>query len=228
MMDFSKYKKFLDLVIPDKFGPEDGCDEGESICDVINQLPRDKYNYECGATQFVIIADDLDYVVKIPFCGCWCYPYNEDTDSHDYDADMVFESFTRYQDYCGRSMDIFNAADYCGVGDAFAETIFLGNCKSGYPIYLQEKITATLVEDVIERTPSKDSLQKVNSMDPYSRGEFPRNWLAIAIDNYGEQFVKKLIEFCDNNVEDLHYGNIGFRKNGTAVIIDYAGYYEGF
>jgi hypothetical protein len=228
-MDFSKYEMFLDLDIPEDFGPdEDGCDYGEMIEEVTIQLPRDKYQYRCGATQFVIIADDLDYVVKIPFCGCWEFPYDEEKEERIYSYGLEFFSFEKYRNYCDHAIDIYEKAELSEVNDIFAETIFLGKSKNGYPIYIQEKIAATWEDDETPRNPSRDSMRKASDIAAHRLSPFPIQWVAVAIENYGEDFVEKLIDFCKENVDDLHHGNIGYRTDGTPVIIDYAGYYEGF
>ena len=207
------YDDFLKLDIPKDFGSDDAYGESPEMDAVFNQLP-DSCCYEYGASQYVIITGDLDDVIKIPFRGT--YYYNEDND-------IFFEPFNFCRDYCERSVHIYEAAKEAGVADLFVETKFLGYTRDHYPIYTQERIEATYGSDEMERTPSRDSMRKMEKMEGHHR--FPDQWLAIAIDNYGEEIVKKFIEFCEENCEDLHYENIGYKKDGSAVVIDYAGFH---
>ena len=55
--------------------------------------------------------------------------------------------------------------------------------------------------------------------------EIPTFWLAKAIDVYGEDEVNSLLDFIrEHSIDDLHYGNIGYRKNGEPVLLDYSGF----
>ena len=49
-------------------------------------------------------------------------------------------------------------------------------------------------------------------------------WFARAVEFYGFQFIYKLNKFlCENDVSDLHEGNIGYMTNERPVLIDYGG-----
>ena len=56
---------------------------------------------------------------------------------------------------------------------------------------------------------------------------FNLQWLGNAIDFYGENFVRKVMQFIDKiGVTDFHSGNLAYREDGSPVIIDYAGFYH--
>ena len=49
-------------------------------------------------------------------------------------------------------------------------------------------------------------------------------WFARAAEFYGFSFIYKLNKFlCENDVSDLHEGNIGYMTNERPVLIDYGG-----
>ena len=54
-----------------------------------------------------------------------------------------------------------------------------------------------------------------------------REWLARAIEYYGEAAVNDLLAFIElEGINDFHTENIGFREDGSPVILDYSGYRE--
>ena len=78
---------------------------------------------------------------------------------------------------------------------------------------------------------SEDSLKKVKSNDKYRySGYFCKEWLAIAIDYYGEEKVLALLKFLDENrwmSGDFHEGNYGYRvSDNSPVLIDYTGFFN--
>lgn len=219
-------EKALNLKIPAEFGQdeEDWDDMNGSISFVADQLSEND-EFRTGASRFVIIGKE-DYVIKIPFNGMFCY----DEDDYDEEAgeysQMRFVEFTGCADYCAREAILYEEAVEAGCGKIFADTIYAGCTRDGSSeIYKQEKIFTTYGDDETERTPSAKSSATVrsNRVDSYKWRKFPDDWLALAIDWYGEEMVKNLIDFSVA-LEDLHYENIGYRFDGSPVIFDYAGW----
>lgn len=215
------YKDFINLKINDNFGIDERADYCDALDAVIDQIPDDCI-YVFGATQFVIITDNLDKVVKIPFHGVWDFDYNEDGSS--IDGTYHFIPFEKVPDYCLRSIEIYDLAEIAGLSSIFAKTEYYTDTYSGYPLYLQEKIETTYGNDQYERTPSQDSLNKTDSIKESRK--FPKDWFASVIDQYGLDFAIKFLAFCNKNIKDLHEENIGYRKDGSAVVIDYASYLD--
>ena len=145
---------------------------------VFNQLdPSVKTNW--GASQFVIISDNWDKVIKIPFTGM--YDYYEDDDEYYFD--------TYYADYCAITVGLYEQALAEGVAAIFAETAVFGKTSEGKTIYIQEKIATPHANPNIKC--NKDSLELAR--EKFNWCQFNLCWLANAIDYYGFSFV-------DNNV----------------------------
>ncbi len=204
------------LIIPENFG----CDEdgyGEMLEDFAEQFPCE---YAYGISKFVIFMND-EYVAKIPFNGEWFYSDDEE--------DYVFDTFTVVDDYCAEEAYIYDCAKNRGIEEFFAETKFAGYTKDHTPFYLSERINKTLDE----------SWDDVRDVDTTSAREYVRSdkgsglrdrrlsdrWLAVALEKYGQEKVDKFAEFIEEfDINDLHCANVGFRKDGSPVLIDYSGW----
>ena len=216
------YNDFIKLEIYDDFGEDDDIGESDVMQHVIDQL-RSSCTYAFGASQFVIISSILDKVIKIPFYGSWSYDYDEDGYATD---EYKFYPFKHCRDYCKRSVEIYEKAEDAGVAEIFAKTEYFDDTCTHHPLYLQEKIEVTYSDDDEKtRTPTKGSLKKVQDLD--YKATLPPDWLALAIDQYGEKYVTKFLAFCkQEKIRDLHWENIGYRKDGRVVIIDYASWFD--
>ena len=52
---------------------------------------------------------------------------------------------------------------------------------------------------------------------------FEAEWIALAIDLYGERKVKRFLAFLEeNNISDFHHGNYGYTKDGCPMLLDYS------
>ena len=215
-----KIEDALKLNIPCGFGTGDYDEETDSISFVFEQLDS-TVNTLWGVTQFVIISEEWDKVVKIPF-DCF-YDYNED-------GDYVANYFDT--NYAERSFYIYDQAKRFDISPIFAKMEYLGRSVSNTPIYLQEKIQSTFCDDTsrTSRTYSQKSYDKASEICKERASlwkYFPLNWLAAAIDYYGFELVENFINFCDeNNIRDWHSANYGWREDGSPVVIDWGGYLD--
>ena len=173
-------------------------------------------NTTWGISQFVIINNNWDKVIKIPFEG----NYNTNNDS-----------FCCYEtNYCDYSLEIYEAAIKAKVSKIFAKMEYLGETKEGKDVYLQERIKSTFGEDFSIHHESEYSLKivkkkKTSSSTVWKWNEFEEEWLASAIECYGEHFMDTFLDFCYvMGIEDLHDGNYGWRMDGSPVIFDWAGF----
>lgn len=204
-------KEILDLDLPDNFGTNEGDYEGAT--------PKGLHDNEVayGMSKYVIFFDN-DSVIKIPFNGEWTY----NCDSDDYCFDEFY-----CKDYCAIEEEIYNRAYNEGLEMFFAATEFIGTGKCGKPFYRSERVlcldSAEGHDFAINHNPSQGSKDKANKY--VYKTPLPFGWLARAYEYYEEALVERFIEFIDeNNIDDIHDGNVGFRKDGAPVLLDYSGF----
>ena len=206
-----------DLKIPEDFG----CDEDEEVTNaidyVLNQLDE-TVDTTWGASKFIIFFDGSDQIVKIPFSGE--YYWNEDIEEED------FYDFNT-SDYCAIEASLYADAVVRGVEKFFARTIYGGVTKKGTPYYISDKVQ--VYENMMDKlkNPSEENIEKAKKYWFRSsyRVDLSEDWIARALEWYGEEEVEKLMNFIsEEHIYDLHSGNVGFRKDGAPVILDYSGF----
>lgn len=169
-----------------------------------------------GMTKYVIIPDNLNWVIKLPI----------QVKTKQYRREEFLTKFNAY-DYCDLETRNFAYAEEKGVNVFFAESYFLSLYK-GIRIYIQRKakcdeqefddrlkkyashyVSETYNEDVFNEVVS-DYVLNMNESESLEAvfGDVPTE-------------LYDLIE--ERNVNDLHCGNYGF-INEKPVIIDYSGY----
>lgn len=167
-----------------------------------------------GLTKAVLVFDELDWVVKIPF-----------------HVDYSRSDGGSITDYCERERFIYEQAKERGVAELFAESYFLMDF-CGRPIYIMKK-----VEDNKEKV-STDLHDKVFS-EGYDEEDFeymePEDFEYIEPEEqveelfyhyYEDNLLREYFAFCeDYGVNDIHTGNIGYDENDKPVVFDYSGYY---
>ena len=227
----SGIKDILKIVVPEEFGCSEEGDITSNMDEVMEQLPRSCKTL-WGITQFCIIFPDTNEVIKIPFNGLeYCY-YDEDEE-----RDITyFSRFHDCRDYCTRSFNLYELAEDFGIEQILAKIDYLGTSADGHTkIYLQEKVDTFNYSDGSKRyfkteerrNKSKEKLLKLQKNSKLRWSFFPTDWIAAALDFYGEDFMKHFLTFCrDNDLSDFHEGNVGWRKDGTPVILDWAGFYS--
>lgn len=155
------------------------------------------------------------------------------------------EGESKFYDFCGaKSADEDNNWNYCqaeselsikaknaGLAPCFAITSFLG-FANGYPIYIQDRCSmfsdessSTNKEKYKNRTREDyKSLREVRErVDFWSIND---DWLLDFLIYFGEEILERLANFIfDNDIEDLHNGNIGYIK-GVPCLVDYSSYRE--
>ena len=139
----------------------------------------------------------------------------------------LFEPFYEYEDYCALEESVYQNAEAAGFEQYLAKTSFYKTIKNCY-VYVQEKVY-TLYSDKAS-TPSEGSRKKIDERNGEYLGN--KDWSACFIDFFGEDAFEKFYNYCvygDDEHEmciadDLHSGNIGFRADGSPVILDYSGW----
>lgn len=169
-----------------------------------------------GMTKYVIIPDDLNWVIKLPI----------QVRPEQYRREEFLTKFNAY-DYCDLETRNFAYAEEKGVTVFFAESYFLSLYK-GIRIYIQRKAECDEQEfddrlkkyasHYVSETCNKDVFDEVVS--DYVLNMDESKSLEAVFGNVPTELYD-LIE--ERNVNDLHCGNYGF-INEKPVIIDYSGY----
>lgn len=213
-------KDILNISFPAEFGSDEDAEETYAIEDVYCQLKSD-VTTAYGASKFVIILND-DEVVKVPFNGSYWY-------DDEAEGGMRFDYFNN-TDYCATELAVYNDAVALGVEKFFTSIKSCGYAKDGTPIYVAERVYTLYENDeLINKTnATKDSIDKAEEIRKEYHKYFPQIWLEKAIEYYGEKAVIDLMAFIElEHINDFNTGNVGFRKDGSPVILDYSGYEEG-
>ena len=220
------YDDMTKLIVPEEFGTDDVDDVTDSMEVVAEQLGIKYEDYAYGVTKFVIFANEEE-VYKIPFNGEFSYCY--DSDESD-EGEYVFDEFQYVHDYCALEADVYDEAVMEDIEKMFAETRFVGYTKDRTPLYASERIVTFMFDDDKIKKASNEGRSKLEKMrkdgTPLSC-RIDGNWLANAIDCYGEEYVERTLQFLhDKGIDDFHSGNMGYRKDGTPCFIDYSGFNE--
>lgn len=165
------------------------------------QYAPDYLSFARGISKFVLINDNDEWVLKIPF---------------------YFETV----DYCDLEVKNYQHAQKAGVERFFAETYFLMNYND-VPCYIMRKVSCdeTMMEnDLYHRTIESGNMTEEETVRYISQMD-DEEILYNLCDFYFDPVSKeRLFDFLnDKGINDIHAGNIGYINN-SVVIIDYSGY----
>jgi len=213
------FEDILKFNIPSNFGLDEDSDFSDTVDNLVRQIRKiDKeVKFTWGASKFIIFLNKKE-VVKIPFCGAFRYDYEED--------EYYFDDF-ECEDYCDVEAYLYDMAVEYGVEKFFAKTVWAGKTNT-IPVYKSERVFEFYYSDELRKA-SKDSYDKVKENNLNGK-YYPisREWVAKAFDYYTEAEIDSLFNFiADMGINDLHDDNLGFRKDGSPVILDYSGFNEG-
>lgn len=226
----NRFVEAISGVLPENFGVLD--DTGEPIClydieDAINRVDPDA-TVQFGATKLVIISRFLHGVVlKIPFRGRW-FPtavYYEEED-WDFDEAYEFEPFG-CEDYCLEELNRYIKLKEKDFAMFFSKTEKLcEDPRIGTVIVQEETITKS---NTVSRYRASE---KASRLSANMNTPMDSLWVALCIDEYGEDLVKDFFAYCrdedeDDLLSDCHYDNYGYRKKDRSpCILDFSGYRE--
>ncbi len=155
---------------------------------------------ECGATKAVIIDEDYDYVLKIPF------PKESGLN------------------YCQIELENYVSAKQDNLEAYFAETFYLGEYE-GAQCYASKKADCDNIEErVSDEIRGSYSDMSDEEFGSYIDNSWTEEIVAEAMENCAGDDWGRLYDFLyDNDINDLHYGNVGY-IDGSLVYIDFSGY----
>lgn len=220
--DIEEVKKFTE-----NFGlnEDDGLTE-DDVDFLIAEIDCSKvpsFDWDNGATKLVIMPENRDYVIKVPFNGA-------------YDNGNFFSFEGAESEYCDNYCEAENRLYQQALTEGFEE-MFLPNeyiwTVDSIPIYVQQKVEVLDKEDSEqEKYSSKKSKEKI--MEARKEGErflnLPTSWVASCLDILGSmEEVRRFLKFLrETEISfDLHCSNVGY-YNGHAIILDYGGYFENY
>ena len=170
-----------------------------------------------GASQLAFVVEETKEVYKTPFLGQMEQWNDKEWDDEDYEEGWQenFEYFRR--NYTALTEEIYHKAEDAGVAMFFAKIKKIGN-----NLWIQEYVEPRAIQKA-SKTYSDDSLKKAKAMD---RVPFEDDWIAVAIDMYGEEKFQSLLKFIkDEELSDFHWNNYGWDQTGAPKLLDYCGYY---
>ena len=216
--NFSNLKFLKNLYIPAQFGGSRYDEDSTAVDDLAKQLPAD-IKIKTGATKVVLMLNDA-FVAKISFNGTFD-EYYKGNDEYEYHFTPFIHS-----DYCKIEKEIYENACEKGLAIFFTQVDLLCETKEGYPIYIAERVNSLHDGDYYDSS-SRDSREKANSIMEEAHTYINDNWAGVALEKYGEALFKKFLRFLDEeDINDLHDGNIGFRNDGTPCLLDFSGFWE--
>lgn len=176
------------------------------------------WDYEVGATKLVLIAEELDYVIKIPFNGAnnWAVGFQD-----------FYGLPEGVYDYCQYEQELYDKAFFAGVREMFLPLIFVDRIKT-IPVYIQEKVSCFYAPRTYSKNSEEYLKEKLKRNEGYLSHKIPFNWIAQVMDFLGsvEKFENFMNFIKKEHIDlDLHVNNVGF-INGRPIILDYGGYFE--
>lgn len=225
----------LNLIIPDEFGIDYDISDMEEdfLLDelmLLNTkfLSNGSIKFHFGVSKLCISNYNENYVIKIPFCGHRNYLYRDGQIQY---SDWFFEKYncaknsTRTWDYCLDDVEVCNKAKSSGYERFFAMTEYVGQSYE-HPIYKQEK-----VETFNQISEPRKNSQAANHKAEELHNKYwhlPTKFIADMIDFYGEEETLGFLQYADDNdIDDLHGNNIGYRvSDGSPCLLDYSGWWD--
>ena len=206
--------------------------ESSYLGELVNCIPG--CSLYIGATKMVIVNDNCDFVIKIPFYGQQAY--NSDSDEYVYEDFVHADNGYNGWDYCLTETNIYNMAVKEGVKEFFPETY---EYQEGYdvfpPVYIQKKMmlwedSGYEFESEEEKYEALTTYESIfgfcgntnNRMPPYI-------FTYICLNYYGEDETRNLLYFNKRHndiINDLHCNNIGVKNDGSPIIFDFSGFRE--
>ena len=180
-----------------------------------------------GATKLVIVPNEGNYVIKMPFTGIYHtergkYDENDDWVPYDtYDFRLVShtsgnvcdEEIAMMQDFTDELNSIIAEQEF---------VFWYGNV----PIYIQSKVSepSAWLPDVVINTEYSLTKRAIASKIQADHSRYYKGFILRLIKMFGIQKANNILYEMDECIYDLHDENLGYDKNGNCVLFDIAGY----
>lgn len=215
------------LPLPENFGIDELYDEPNDLLLFKNKLHEvdKKAIIFFGLTKMVISSPQLNgVVIKIPFNGRYV-----SYDEKPYWMPFKWADASDCSDYCLAEWEKYNKLKKYRLNCFVAKTFYYKQIM-GVRIFIQEQVIPLDEFYKIPIIPSKNSQKLAKQWWRESKIDVDPDWMANCLDLYGQAKVKKFLHYCEDIdpdiLEDVHSGNIGYRTNGTPVILDYSNYLD--
>lgn len=234
------YKELLQIPIPEEFGVYDDYDDlTSSTVDYVNEVYHlaEKFNlniyHNYGVSQLCFTIEGEDRVIKIGFNGSLVSVCDCDEDDEDPSEANYYEEFEPFScNYTELTDEIYCKAYNAMIDEFFADIQELGTTSNGVTIYTQKYVKPYSYFSQEERgiKTSPKSLKRASELwreydEKYNRIPFQDDWVAAALEQYGEDKFKDLMAFIkENGLNDFHTNNYGYTKDGKVCLLDYCGY----
>ena len=158
--------------------------------------------FSVGYSKLVLLIDEgagFEYVVKFPFkkinsCSCLETDYCE----------KELNTYRKIKEDCPEILNLF--------AECTSFEMEIGNIR--IPIYLMERVDVD--EDIVV------SYSKEGEMDS---SKLVNNFFESTLSEEDYPIYFTMRDFLnENDINDIHEGNVGLRKDWTPCIIDYSGY----
>lgn len=166
-------------------------------------------------------------MLKIPFFGQMYTVYNEENGTYEDSWEPFINGSGEFgNNYCETELFFYEEAVNYGVEKMFAAIEAFDVLKCGIPVYKQTKVRPMNHTDSASRP--KTSAHSKKMAEKYDTLPFDKEWVAAAIEIYGEEFFKHFLTFIDEVYpgigRDMHYGNYGYTLDGKPILLDYSGW----
>jgi hypothetical protein len=169
---------------------------------------KDGWQFACGETRCVVYHKTWDFVIKV----------DRNYDTQFYCAAEV-RNYQKAEQYRVQQV-LLPISKMCEVNGwkLYRQTRF--DCQYASRSYRGGKFQRECEQVKRNRYTISHFAQSLDRLDT--------NWLARVVQLYGKKFAHSLGEWAKEcEVCDLHRNNIGFAK-GRPIILDFAGYFEGY
>lgn len=142
------------------------------------------------------------------------------------------------EDYCKLEYKNYLRAKTAGVEKILLPTTLFYKNSFGITFYKQpifykcqddltgyEKKILSRKSKYTQKLTQKRESKLFNVLDDFFDTAIDDSWMVRAVQYYGYDFMEKVAKWtCENSINDLHEGNIGYIGNFRPVIFDYSGF----
>lgn len=158
---------------------------------------------------------------------------DDDEEGWDFDRKYYFEKFCggggEYNDdYCAEEYAVYKELKALGYKKFVAETELLGGIDGRY-ILVQEFVTPMndYRKKIVNSQRSIEASKRIRK-DYSSANNVDDDWVAACIEHYGEELSEKFFNYTEEDgysiLADAHWGNYGYREDGSPCVLDFSDY----